>query len=267
MFLDKKDNGISKALLRSNGRKKWDREPEFMDIIQTEVHEGMVAFDLGANIGYVTLVLSELVGPKGHVFAVEPSPRNFEILKRNIELNNYSDRVTAFQMAISNQNKTTKFYISKASNLHSLIPSPHTQKTIEVPTKTTDDFFKDKPFPNFIKMDLEGGEVEAFQGMMKTMAKAKPPVKILVEVHPMYYTSERSFEKELQKMVDLGFRAKYVVSAGIAEPDFFKERGYKPKKIYYESPWYRGVYTDVSSRDMILASNHCHTQIIKKPLK
>ena len=77
MFLDRKDLGISKTLIKTPRWRKWPREPEFMEIIQDEVREGMVAFDLGANIGYVTLILAELVGPSGHVYAVEPNPRNF----------------------------------------------------------------------------------------------------------------------------------------------------------------------------------------------
>ena len=84
IYLDKKDPGISRTLIKPKFFRKWHREPEFMDIIEKEVTKGMVAFDLGANIGYVTLCLANLIGKQGHVYAVEPSPHNFEILKNKI---------------------------------------------------------------------------------------------------------------------------------------------------------------------------------------
>ena len=75
----------------------------------------MVAFDLGANIGYITLILADLVGKNGQVYAVEPSPRNFEILTKNIELNNCADRVSAYQLAISDKDGMTSFFLSSSS--------------------------------------------------------------------------------------------------------------------------------------------------------
>ena len=163
-----------------------------MDIIDSEVREGMVAFDLGANIGYVTLQLAERVGSKGRVYAVEPSPENFTILSRNIELNHYSDRVVLYETAISNRNGTSQFYISKSSNLHGLNPSSHTTQSVEVVVQTGDKFFSDKPSPNFIKMDIEGAEVEALEGMRETRERAEPPVKILMEVHSMDYSPQHT---------------------------------------------------------------------------
>ena len=82
LFLDENDPGISKTLIRPKFFKKWHREPEFMDIIESEVNKGDVVFDLGANIGYVTMFLASFVGSHGKVFAVEPSPHNFDILMK-----------------------------------------------------------------------------------------------------------------------------------------------------------------------------------------
>ena len=57
-----------------------------MDIIQDEVKNGDVVLEIGANIGYVSMFLAKYVGENGKVYALEPAPRNYEILKKNIKL-------------------------------------------------------------------------------------------------------------------------------------------------------------------------------------
>lgn len=267
MFLDKTDTGISQVLIKHSGKEGWAREPEFMEIINEEVTEGMVAFDLGANVGLVTLLLADLVGEGGHVYAVEPSPCNFDILNRNIKQNNYSERVSASQVAISNTNGTSKFFISTASNLHGLLESRHTENAIDVKVQMADDFFKDKPLPNFIKMDIEGAEVEAIEGMLETLKKANSPVKILIETHPMYYTPDRALEPKLRTLLEYGFNIKYVITTGQSNPPYFAERGYTPSRIFKSSTWNRSIFSDVSNEDAIDATCGQHRQIIKRPLR
>ncbi len=250
IFLDKKDPGISRTLMMPKFFRKWHREPEFMDIIEKEVKEGMVAFDLGANIGYVTLCLAKYVGNTGHVYSVEPSPHNYEILKKNILVNHLGNRVDAFQYAISSESGTTHFNLSEESNLHSIVKTKYTKQTIEVNTVSIDDFFADKRFPNFIKMDIEGAELQALEGMNKILSMSDETMKILMEIHPMYY-SKAKFAVQLKKMFDAGFKAKYVVSAGTARPDYFVEKGYRPDKVYTTGDWRRGVYLGVSNEDVI----------------
>jgi FkbM family methyltransferase len=267
MFLDKKDRGISSVLIKKSGSRKWPREPEFMDIITEELAEGMVAFDLGANIGYITLIMANKVGTSGHVYAVEPDPRNFAILNKNIRLNNYSERISTYQQAISNRNGTCRFFLSSSSNLGSLRSTNNTKKAIDVKVQTGDTFFCDKLQPDFIKMDIEGAEVEAIEGMLKTLENKKGIVKILMETHSMYYNPEDSFKKQLIKLFEIGFRTKYLITAGIPRPTFFASRGYKPDKIYNSGYWTRGVYTEVSNEDVLESVRNIHTEVIKKSFR
>jgi FkbM family methyltransferase len=250
LFLDKNDPGISKTLIRSKFLKKWHREPEFMDIIENEVKEGDVAFDLGANIGYVTMFLAQFVGSTGKVYAVEPSPHNFKILNKSIDFNNLSNKVLTSQLAISSFTGKQDFNIAAETNLHSFAYTKHTKSTISVKTSTIDDFFVGKPFPNFIKMDIEGGEVEALAGMNKILKHNNTPLKILIEVHPMYYNGD-AFKKQLQRLFNCGFKTKYLVTAGTGIPQYFKERGYKPKKIFKTGDFSRGVYEGVLNEHVI----------------
>jgi len=262
MYLDLKDAGLS-AQLMTMRHGSPDREPAFMKILRQEVTEGMTAMDIGANIGYVTLIMAELVGPSGRVYALEPEPRNFKILLKNIELNGYSNFVFPYQLGISNISGVSKFYASNKSNLGGMVASKHSKYVIDIAITTLDDFMKGKGCPNFIKMDIEGHEVEALEGMYHTLKNAESPVKILIEVHPTYYSQDHNPEKQLRRLIDIGFNTKYVVSAGVAKPDFFAIHGYEPAKVFHTVSLYRGIYTNVSNEHMLMAACHKHRQFIK----
>jgi FkbM family methyltransferase len=261
MYLDPEDKGLSEGL---RGLPKGiDREAAFMKILRRELKEGMTAVDLGANIGYVTLIMAKIVGSKGLVYAIEPSESNYKFLLKNIEANNYQSHVHAYNLGISNVIGEQKFYMSEQSNLHSMAPNRHTNDFVTVQVKTLTDFLVDKKMPNFIKMDIEGHEVEALEGMVEVLKDAPSPIKILMEVHPMYYSEDHSFAKSLQKMIDIGFNCKYVLSAGVGEPEYFKEKGYKPDEIMKVGSWYRGIYSNVSNEHMIESASFEHDQYIK----
>jgi hypothetical protein len=94
---------------------------------------------------------------------------------------------------------------------------------------------------------------------MDTFARVKN-CKILIEVHPQYYSEERNFAKVLENLFSLGFNVKYVVSAGVSEPDLFKEKGYKPIKTVKDKKHKRGVYDDISNEDALNFSSYIHEQ-------
>lgn len=244
MFLDKKDPGISRTLLRPKYLRKWHREPEFMDLVEAEVSEGDVVFDVGANLGYVTINLARWVGRSGKIYAIEPSPRNFCILKKTIEVNGLQDVVEASQLAISDQSAVRSLNISSESNLNSFVTTKYTKETIDVQTLSMDDYFRDRRPPNFIKMDIEGAELQALAGMNKMLTEQGQPLRILMEIHPMYYDGD-AFACQLRRFFRAGFKTKYLVSAGTARPDYFRNLGYAPKKVYRTGDFSRGVYTNV----------------------
>jgi FkbM family methyltransferase len=262
MYLDLKDAGLSAQLMEMKPGSPG-REPAFMKILRQEIREGMTALDIGANIGYVTLIMAEIVGPSGKVYAFEPEPRNFKILTKNIEANGYSSLVFPYQMGISNINGVLKFHVSNKSNLGSMVVSKHSKYAIDVPVSTLDNFMRDKGCPGFIKMDIEGHEVEALEGMYNTLKNYQSPVKILIEVHPMYYSEDHDLGKQLRRLIDIGFNTKYVVSAGVAKPDFFTRHGYEPAEIFHTGNWSRGIYTNISNEHMLMAACQKHIQFIK----
>ena len=149
------------------------------------IKEGDSVVDLGANIGYFTLLAAKLVGKNGKVYAFEPEPKNYNYLVKNIEFNGYHN-VIPWQKAVSNRTSKTKLFICSYDSGHHTINQSNGIKDykpeevgakinfIEVETTTLDDFFKDKKESvDVIKMDVEGAEMLALSGMDRIIKQNK----------------------------------------------------------------------------------------------
>jgi len=158
---------------------------EFMtQILKKVVKEGDNVLDLGANLGYYTLLTARLVGSKGKVYAFEPEPRNYKLLTKNIELNGY-DNVIATQKAVSDTTGKVKLFLNnRDSGAHTIRTGSDNDEFIEVESVALDEFFKDTKYPiNVIKMDIEGAEMAALAGM-KRIIRENENLKIFIEFYP-----------------------------------------------------------------------------------
>ena len=188
-------------------------EPIHTQLICQEIKPGMICIDLGANIGYYAILEGKLVGKKGKVICIEPSPTNFSYLKKNIELQQNSN-FEAFNFAIGDRDSTVKFKVSNRSNWSRVISEKREvenddqTKTIEVPMKKLDSFLRERPQPkiDLIRMDIEGFEYESFFGMVETLKKFKPT--LIIEIHSVEMGLERSKEF-LDNLRKLGYNIKY----------------------------------------------------------
>ena len=177
LYLDPKDS------LRLSTR--GYHEPYIREIMQQQVRAGDVVVDLGANIGNHTLLLAKLVGKTGRVYAFEPHPHNFALLKKNVEANGYTN-VVVEQKAVSDRAAKIKLYLGRTDRTtqHSIIESNYVQEQyVEVETVKLDDYFKGKSV-NFIKMDIEGAEHYAVLGMKRLLKN--PRITLLTEFTPFY---------------------------------------------------------------------------------
>ena len=153
------------------------------------VKEGDVVVDLGANIGYFSLLAAKLVGKKGKVYSFEPEPRNYNYLLKNIELNGY-DNVFATQKAVGEEAGKVKLYICPYDTGHHTInqyggikeyesvykydSTEDKKEFVEVEKVSLDDFFKDRTQQiDVIKMDVEGAEMLALSGMNRIIKEKK----------------------------------------------------------------------------------------------
>jgi FkbM family methyltransferase len=176
-------------------------------LLKKMVKEGMVFADIGANIGYYSLLVSQLVGKEGKIYAFEPAPENYSTLLKNIEMNGYQNIITV-NKAVSNTNGIVRFFIDESNPLyHKLKNSKDIKGTIEVNATTLDDYFKDKERKiDIIKMDVEGAELAVLKGMRRVMTENKNLI-ILAEFSPenlrLFGANPDDF---LHELVENGFK-------------------------------------------------------------
>lgn len=162
--------------------------------------KGDVIVDIGANMGYYTLLASKIVGDSGKVYAFEPDPTNYSVLCKNVALNEIKNAIT-IQKAVSDKNGSMTLYLDgKDIGAHTLYKNGKARKSVVVDSITLDEYFKGKEYPiNIIKMDIEGAEMAAMRGMGKII-KLNDDLKIFMEFHlpwirragvsPEYFTSQ-----------------------------------------------------------------------------
>jgi len=138
-------------------------EPRNTELIKSEIREGEVVVDIGAHIGYFTLILSRLVGPNGCVYAFEPDPDNFAILKRNVEMNGCKN-VVLEQKAVSDRAGQGVFVGWNLQGLESAETKESGESKV-VDTVVLDEYFRNESRRiSFIKIDVEGHELSALRG-------------------------------------------------------------------------------------------------------
>lgn len=176
MMLDEKDS-LQLGVLGA------DYEHQEVNLVKRFIKKGDVVLDIGANIGYYSLLLANLVGEKGQVYAFEPEPANFSILQKNVRLNNYHN-IYLEPKAASGVNRVKDLYICEDNKgMHRLYPSLCCSGKIAVEAVALDDYLKEKINRlDFVKMDIEGAEFMALSGMKHLMGKYKP--MLLTEFSP-----------------------------------------------------------------------------------
>lgn len=158
-------------------------ERPVVNIIRRYLERGQIAFDIGANIGYLTLVMAQAVGASGRVFAFEPSTRAYQLLARNTQR---MSRIVAMQTAIADHRGTeafSDFAFDLVAHLGDDSGHYHDAEVSNVLVTTIDALVTDGTvaLPDFIKVDVEGAEMRVFTGMQTLLETSRPA--ILVELH------------------------------------------------------------------------------------
>lgn len=170
------------------------KEPDTIEWIESFIREGDVLYDVGANIGQYSLYAAKHLKGKCNVLAFEPEALNYAKLNKNIVLNGLSDAITAYCLAVTGQTALDVFYVkafSPGASLHAFgqpigqgdIPFPpsHKQGMMGVSLDDLTGQFG-LPFPNHVKIDVDGIEEQIVQGAGRTLAD--PRLKsALVEVY------------------------------------------------------------------------------------
>jgi FkbM family methyltransferase len=152
-------------------------ERELQQLFVGTIRPGQVVWDVGANVGFFTLLAARLAGPQGRVVAVEPVPRNLELLRRHLSLNRVGN-VTVVPRAMADAVGTARFDARASPSMGHLA----TSGGIEVHTTTVDELVASGvPAPHVIKMDIEGAESRAIAGAAQTLRSHRP--RLLLSTH------------------------------------------------------------------------------------
>jgi len=145
-------------------------------LVKYHIKEGMKVVDIGANIGFYTQLFSKLIGPIGEVHSFEPDPYNFRNMSK--ALTNYQN-VHLNQLAISNQSGQVYLYLSKYLNVdHKIYDSGEDRNKVLVQCTSLDDYFSNDEEIDFIKIDIQGYEYLALNGMSRILEENKK-IKLL----------------------------------------------------------------------------------------
>jgi FkbM family methyltransferase len=181
--------------------------------------KGGIMLDIGANIGWYSLVMAKECGLK--IYAFEPDPFNFSALTRNIK-NNQIEGVEAFQYAIADREAKMKLHLYKSYNTgrHSLINHGKTGKFVEVDTITVDGFMTKQGLTaepvELLKIDIEGFEMAAFRGASETLKRSR---YIFSEFSPEIMSSIQEDPASFTDLFEnMGYKAFDIVNEDHAEP-------------------------------------------------
>ncbi|ACK67227.1 methyltransferase FkbM family [Rippkaea orientalis PCC 8801] len=181
--------GVNQKLeeVRLYGIAPWYQENFWEPTVQLALRDlcrpGDIVFDVGANFGGLTTVMSRMVGPRGVVCAFEASPRIVDKCQRNLVLSGCNN-VQLFHAAVYYKSySTVPIYLGSHLNDSIYTNSEQENAAYQVSTIALDDFVEHTGLvPNFVKMDIEGAEFDAIKGMTKTINSAKP--HLILETQP-----------------------------------------------------------------------------------
>lgn len=209
MILNIDDVGISRELLL-----KGIHEKNSTNQFKKEITEGMNLLEIGANIGYYALISARIIKDRGHIYAFEPSPQNVRSLIANIYINEFEDIVEVHREGIADKPGKLTFFLYTKCNLCSFVRRKvegniKQTEEITVDVITVDQFLGNRKI-DYLRMDIEGFEWEAIEGMEKTLSdKESSPRGMFIEVHSALLQKKGCSAKEfINVLTDYGYSVK-----------------------------------------------------------
>jgi len=215
IYVDTRDISLAPHILLDGYWEMW-----ITRIIMNTIKEGMNVIEIGANIGYYSLLIASKIGDKGKLFIFEPNPNSFEILFSNIEINGFLDRVELINKAVMDKPGRISFNKLKRHHGSSSIISftddhlrywKEEAETIMVEAISLDEYFRDRDNRiDMIKIDTEGSEPYIFDGMKK-LIKNNPNIIIICEFIPHLISgAQRDPKGFLEEIQQCGFSLRFI---------------------------------------------------------
>lgn len=212
LYLSTRDDGFSANVLLDGYWESW-----LTRFIARRVQAGQTAVDVGANYGYYTLLLADLVGPGGRVHAIEPNPEVAELLRRSVLLNGFAGRTDIHALAAGAGSGRARLVVphrepKNAAVVAPGISAPAGAVSCEVPLASLDELLGGAGRIDFLKIDAEGAEEAIIDGMAGILATR--PAMVL-EFNTARYPDPGVF---LERLLRLYGSLRYVDFEGRAAP-------------------------------------------------
>jgi len=183
-------------------------EPKVIRAVTDTVKPGMTIIDIGAHIGYYSLLFAKCVGPSGRVFAFEPLPGNFALLQKNLQLNNLQNVHALNQAVFSRTQEITITAPDDQPNPGSGSMNNETgERHYLVEAISVDDFCEKYTVrPDILKMDVEGSERDVLIGAKETIGRYRPV--LLIELH--HFDGNLAGNAVPELVTDWGYQIQWV---------------------------------------------------------
>jgi FkbM family methyltransferase len=181
-------------------------EKNNLETLILSANNGDVVYDIGGNIGLYSIFLSKKVSGGGKVIVFEPEKENYDHLLDNIELNNIKN-IVVFKKALGEKNEQAKLYIGEEMGNCSLLEKTGYENKYELIDVVNGDNFIEKnnlPYPNLIKIDVEGYEYNVLKGLSKSLADSKCRV-LCCEIHKSLLPKNIKSEDIMSLIKSFGF--------------------------------------------------------------
>ena len=168
MYVRAEDGGVAHQLIMYR-----EYEPYESRLMREYLKPGMTVYNIGANLGYYTILASECVGPMGKVFAFDPAPENFELLRRTVSENRLTN-VELFPSAVGAAKGSATLSLSRTNSGDHQLQNIPSRNHIVVDVTSIDTFVTEGHLPpDAIIMDVQGAEFDVLRGASEQLASAK----------------------------------------------------------------------------------------------
>ncbi|MCC6436723.1 MAG: FkbM family methyltransferase [Acidimicrobiales bacterium] len=207
--------GVGRGLLFDPGASNPDyaigsNEPAVQDLFARVIRPGMVVYDVGANVGFFTVLAARLTGAGGFVYAFEPDLDNARLVRANLAANDFNQALVVAR-AVGPATGMSVLQVARYSGGHALAGAaapPDKVHEVAVETVSLDDFLTQAGVqpPDFVKIDVEGFELPVLDGMARLLREHRPG--LLIELDDATRAGHDAKVADLHAKLDgLGYRA------------------------------------------------------------
>lgn len=196
---------------------EWGREKEYTISMVKKFKEDDIVYDIGSSVGLVSVISASIV-KKGKVISFEPDPENVKKLKTNYFINGLTN-FEIKEMAVGETEEKLKLFTQGSNGASpSLQQVNGIENFIETEVNSIDHLIRQKeiPYPDVVKIDIEGAEMIALKGMSNLLSSAKRPRLIFLEIHPKFLPSFDCTTEDIFEFIE---KYNYEITAKIDRHD------------------------------------------------